>query len=76
MLMFLLLSGAATCSSSAAASAAKQQPNKQGQEDDSRRRRAGDVAELEDGRISLARVSMMLSSSVHTEVSSVGVSLL
>ncbi len=39
-----------------------------GQPRDSRDKRAGDVAGLEDGRISLARVSAMLTSSVHTEV--------
>lgn len=35
---------------------------------DSRDKRAGDVSGLEDGRISLAKVSSMLTSSVHVEV--------
>ncbi len=55
MLLFLFLGDAAASF-----------PMEQAQ--DSRGKRAGDVAGLEDGRISLARVSSMLTSSIHVEV--------
>ncbi|CAN0265570.1 unnamed protein product, partial [Ectocarpus sp. 12 AP-2014] len=54
----------------AAAAAATQQQQQQQQQErgDSRDKRAGDVAGLEDGRISLAKVTSMLTSSVHMEL--------
>ncbi|CAM9547842.1 unnamed protein product [Ectocarpus sp. 6 AP-2014] len=52
----------------AAAAAATQQQQQQQERGDSRGQRAGDVAGLEDGRISLAKVTSMLTSSVHMEL--------
>lgn len=65
-LLFLFLF---TCSSRATAEDQQHQQHHQQRWKDTQRKRSGDVAGLEDGRLSLAKVSAMLTSSVHTEVS-------
>lgn len=60
LLLLCLLLGVTT--------AIRVEKRQQGRWAKSRRRRAGDVTGLEDGRLSLAKVSAMLTSSVHVEV--------
>eukprot|EP00752_Nemacystus_decipiens_P002900 g2698.t1 len=64
--LYLLLSAA--CTTAAGAKVSKQQLLQQQRWKDIRAKRSGDVAGLEDGRISLARVATMLTSSVHLEL--------